>query len=422
MGKKAAIVACATAAAAAAGAAAVVRCSSRRKRGATGEGWSETDGKWERAAEMVKELEEKCGTPVWKLRQVADAMVVEMHAGLAYDGGSKLKMLISYVDSLPTGDEKGLYYALDLGGTDFCVLHVHLSRKEKGIVKREFEEVSTPPHLMTGSSNELFDFIAMALTKFVATEGEDSHLYPGRQRELGFTFSFPVRQSSIASGTLVKWTKGFSIEDAVREDVVSELSKAMERVGLDMHVAALWNNAAYVERMHAIPKWHGPLPKSGETISNFQSSHLPLTEYDQTLDDESLNPGEQLISGMYLGEIVRVVLLRMAEESALFGWRTMKVVVELCEIVTTRGARLAAAGIFGILKKPGRDTLRDGEKQRSVIALDGGLFERYTKFRNCVEATFRELLGSEVAENTVIVLLNDGSGIGAALLAASHSQ
>jgi hexokinase len=49
----------------------------------------------------------------------------------------------------------------------------------------------------------------------VATEGGEFQMFEGRQRELGFTFSFPVRQSSIASGTLIKWTKGFSIEDAV---------------------------------------------------------------------------------------------------------------------------------------------------------------------------------------------------------------
>lgn len=101
-------------------------------------------------------------------------------------------------------------------------------------------------------------------------------------------------------------------------------------------------NAAYVERAHAIPKWHGLLPKSGEMVSavvdyeicylffchnnftiqrwvhefinvtipgtpilmqvinmewgNFRSSHLPLTEYDQALDAESLNPGEQVKS------------------------------------------------------------------------------------------------------------------------------
>lgn len=91
---------------------------------------------------------------------------------------------------------------------------------------------------------------------------------------------------------------------------------------------------------------------------NFKSSHLPLTEYDNSMDAESLNPGEQvgvtrlcyficiyhtvqtfcrtsllvmrvyllymqifekLISGMYLGEILRRVLLRLAEEASFFG-------------------------------------------------------------------------------------------------------
>lgn len=56
-----------------------------------------------RAAAILKEFQEKCGTPESKLKQVADAMTVEMHAGLASEGGSKLKMLISYVDNLPTG-------------------------------------------------------------------------------------------------------------------------------------------------------------------------------------------------------------------------------------------------------------------------------------------------------------------------------
>lgn len=461
-----------------------------------------SSGKYAKTAAILEELAENSETPAAKLRQVADAMSVEMHAGLASEGGSKLKMLISFVDNLPTGDEKGLFYALDLGGTNFRVLRVQLGGKEKRVIKQEFDEVSIPPNLMVGTSDALFDFIASALAKFVATEGEDFHLSPGRQRELGFTFSFPVKQLSIASGTLITWTKGFSIEDAVGEDIVAELSKAIERVGLDMRVAALVNdtigtlaggrynnpdaiaavilgtgtNAAYVERAQAIPKWHGLLPKSGEMVinmewGNFRSSHLPLTEYDHALDVESLNPGEQIfekiISGMYLGEIVRRVLCRMAEEAAFFGdivppklktpfilrtpvmsamhhdsssdlkvvgtklkdileitntsLKQRKVVVEVCDIVASRGARLSAAGIMGILKKLGRDVVKDGEKPISVISLDGGLFEHYAKFRNTMESTLKELLG-EAGDSIVIEHSNDGSGIGAALLAASHSQ
>lgn len=62
-----------------------------------------SSGKWDRAVRIVKEFEEQCGTPIEKLRQIADAMEVDMHAGLASEGGSKLKMLISYVHNLPTG-------------------------------------------------------------------------------------------------------------------------------------------------------------------------------------------------------------------------------------------------------------------------------------------------------------------------------
>uniref|UniRef100_A0ACD5U149 Uncharacterized protein n=1 Tax=Avena sativa TaxID=4498 RepID=A0ACD5U149_AVESA len=254
--------------------------------------------RWGRAAAVLRDLEERCAAPPARLRQVADAVAVEMHAGLASEGGSKLGMIISYVDSLPSGQEKGLFYALDLGGTNFRVLRVQLGGKEGRVVKQECEEISIPTHLMTGSSHELFDFIAAALAKFVASEGEDFHLPEGRQRELGFTFSFPVKQSSIASGTLIKWTKGFSIDGTVGEDVVAELSRALDCQGLDMKVTALVNdtigtlaggryddndvvaavilgtgtNAAYVERANAIPKWHGLLPKSGDMVSVIASS------------------------------------------------------------------------------------------------------------------------------------------------------
>lgn len=62
---------------------------------------------------------------------------------------------------------------------------------------------------------ELFDFIASGLAKFVEGEGNRFHLPPGRKREIGFTFSFPVNQTSIDSGILIKWTKGFAVSGTV---------------------------------------------------------------------------------------------------------------------------------------------------------------------------------------------------------------
>uniref|UniRef100_A0A0E0MSH1 Phosphotransferase n=1 Tax=Oryza rufipogon TaxID=4529 RepID=A0A0E0MSH1_ORYRU len=449
------------------------------------------------AEKVVAELRERCATPASLLRDVAAAMAGEMGAGLEKEGGSRVKMLLSYVDKLPTGREEGLFYGLDLGGTNFRVLKVHLGGSKKHVVNSESREVSIPPHLMSGTSSELFGFIAGELGKFVAEEEEGTDMPNGKKKELGFTFSFPVRQRSVASGTLVKWTKAFSIDDAVGEDVVAELQTAMVKQGLDMHVAALINdavgtlagaryydedvvagvifgtgtNAAYVEKANAIPKWEGELPNSGDMVinmewGNFYSSHLPIYE--------------KLTSGMYLGEIVRRVLLKLSLQSGIFGsidnsklktrfhlrfkadpkisvnvanrtphisamhhdetpdlkivaeklhqileithtsLETRKMVVEICDIVARRAARLAAAGVAGILMKLGRNGGIDN--QRSVIAIDGGLFEHYTKFRECLESTLGELLGEEASKSVAVKHANDGSGIGAALIAASQSR
>ncbi|XP_058107167.1 hexokinase-3-like isoform X2 [Magnolia sinica] len=309
--------------------------------------------KWNRVVDVLREFEDGCSTSIGRLRQVVDAMAVEMHAGLASEGGSKLKMLLTFVDKLPNGNEKGIFYALDLGGTNFRVLRVQLGGQSSTILGHQVEHQPIPQHLMTSTSEELFDFIASKLEQFVEGEGNGFELTQDK-RELGFTFSFPVRQTSVSSGNLIKWTKGFAIEDMIGVDVAECLQQAMTRRGLDMRVAALVNdtvgtlalghyhdedtvaaviigtgtNACYLERTDAIIKCQGLLTNSGEMAvnmewGNFWSSHLPRTPYDIDLDAESLNPNDQgfekMISGMYLGDIVRRVIFRMAQDSDLFG-------------------------------------------------------------------------------------------------------
>ncbi|CAN6485909.1 unnamed protein product [Victoria cruziana] len=467
--------------------------------------------KWNRALAVLREFQEECSTPVGRLRQVVDAMAVEMHAGLASEGGSKLKMLLTFVDKLPAGDEKGVCYALDLGGSNFRVLRVLLEGKQQRIADLQVEKQSIPPHLMTGTSEALFDYIASTLKNFVEKENKEHGLQPGR-RVLGFTFSFPMKQTRISSGVLVKWTKGFAIEDMYQKDIAECLRQAMARVGLEMHIAALVNdtvgtlavghyydedtvaaiiigtgtNACYVERADAITKCQGLLANAGSMVvniewGNFWSSHLPRTSYDKVLDEECPNPSEQgfekMISGMYLGEIVRRVILKMGQECNLFGdigskleepfilrtplmsamheddspdlrevarimkenlgisdvpLKVRRLIVRACDVVACRAARLAAAGIVGILKKIGRDGSGGvgvwskgdghGKMRRTVIAIEGGLYESYTRFREYLHAAVEELLGEEVAQHVTLRLTHDGAGIGAALLAAAYSS
>lgn len=112
-------------------------------------------------------------------------------------------------------NERGLYYAVDLGGTNFRVLRVQLGGLQERVIKQEYEEVAIPPELMLGTSQELFDFIAGELVSFVVREGDDFRQQEGQSREIGFTFSFPVKQTALSSGTLIHWTKGFKVNDAV---------------------------------------------------------------------------------------------------------------------------------------------------------------------------------------------------------------
>lgn len=104
--------------------------------------------------------------------------------------------------------------------------------------------------------------------------------------------------------------------------------------------------------------------------------------------------------------------------------------MNICDVVTYRAARLAAAGIVGILKKIGRDG-SGGRKtkgvsrcnmRRTVVAVEGGLYTNFTVFREFLNEAIVQILGDRVASHVVIKAMEDGSGIGAALLAASHSS
>ena len=100
-------------------------------------------------------------------------------------------------------------------------------------------------------------------------------------------------------------------------------------------------------------------------------------------------------------------------------------------MVTRRAARLVAAGILGILKKMGRDgtggitgvrSRTDVNIKRTVVAVEGGLYTNYTMFREYLHEALIEILGEDIAKHVILKVTEDGSGIGAALLAASHSS
>jgi hexokinase len=125
----------------------------------------------------------------------------------------------------PTGYETGTFLALDMGGTNLRVCEITLPEE-----KSEFDIIQSkyrmPEELKTGSSEDLWEYIADCLQEFV----EFHHDIEGMDTlPLGFTFSYPATQNYIDHSILQRWTKGFDIEGVEGHDVVPMLEAAIAR-------------------------------------------------------------------------------------------------------------------------------------------------------------------------------------------------
>ncbi|KAK7386333.1 hypothetical protein VNO78_26493 [Psophocarpus tetragonolobus] len=446
--------------------------------------------------QIIRKFARECATPVKKLWQVADDMVSQMKLSLASsDQNSTLKMVISNITSLPLGDEEGFYYGVNVQGTHMLMLCARLGGKNKPISALQREEIAIPDAVLATASEEITDYVAAEIAKFVSAHPEIEEGAPTKKKKLGFTLSYPVDEVMPFSVTTFQRK---SSNNPVRKGMVKDLNKALTNHGMKMHVSSLVDetigglaggryynrenvvaitlgmstNAAYVESAEEVANDLTQSPNSNELVismewGKFNSPHLPLTSFDASVDAESSNPGseifEKLISGMYLGEIVRQVLLKLARETAIFGSsvppklmtpyllrspdmaamhqdtsedrevvseklgeifgitsccrQAREVVAEVCDIVTERGARLAGAGIVGIIKKLGRI-----ENRKSVVTVEGGLYEHYRIFRNYLHSSVWEMLGKDLSDNVIIEHSHGGSGTGALFLAAAHTH
>ncbi|XP_077923029.1 hexokinase-3 isoform X3 [Halichoerus grypus] len=411
--------------------------------------------------------------------QMREAMV----KGLRGEASS-LRMLPTYVRATPDGTERGDFLALDLGGTNFRVL---LVRVTAGGVKITSQVYSIPEYVAQGSGQQLFDHIVDCIVDFQQKQG-----LSGQSLPLGFTFSFPCRQLGLDQGILLNWTKGFNASDCEGQDIVCLLREAIgRRQAVELNVVAIVNdtvgtmmscgyedprcevglivgtgtNACYMEELQNVAAVPGD---SGHMCINMEwgafgddgSLDLLRTCFDANVDQASINPGKQsfekMISGMYLGEIVRHILLHLTSLGVLFrGQQTQRLqtrdifktkflseiesdslalrqvrtiledlglsltsddtlmVLEVCQAVSQRAAQLCGAGVAAVVEKIREN--RGLEELTVSVGVDGTLYKLHPHFSGLVAATVREL-----APRCVVTFLQseDGSGKGAALVTA----
>ena len=228
-------------------------------------------------------------------------------------------------------------------------------------------------------------------------------------------------------------------------------------------------NGAYMEDVGMIHKLDTDLPDDTPMAINceygaFDNAHhiLPRTEYDIMIDEQSPKPGEQafekMSAGLYLGEIYRLVALELHERGILFtgadasklhepyildtgflsslendkspGMYQSKISFmhtlgfdltpeqlifsqRIAEYITIRGARLCTCGIAAICRKKG---IKSGH-----VAADGSVANKHPNFKRRWATALSEVLDwpdDRTEDPITITAAEDGSGIGAAVIAA----
>ena len=379
----------------------------------------------------------------------------------------------------PSGAESGRFVTLDLGGTNVRATVVEIADGALNVLKHDSFRLASS----SGSASDLFDPIARFLGQVLEDDGEYS---------LGFIFAFPMNQTGIRSGSLSKWTKELNFDSVEGNDVVALLEGAVAdaadtfTVLRRLTVGALANDTvgvlaagAYLDPRCDMGLIVGTgtnmavaMPaeltgRPGEMVINMECGNFDgvrsiQTPYDRRLDAESDTDGqliEKMVSGRYLGEIVRLTLSDLESRGEGFeGWldsssvfripyaftaehmsdiafddsedltatsmllRSLSVsdstlderrrLREICAAVAHRSARLVASTIAATATYVDPNLDND-----HIVAADGSVIRGYPGYQVEVQRGLQDILGPQ-ADRIRLIYLRDGSGLGAAVVAA----
>ncbi len=421
--------------------------------------------------------------PAAALDTIARDFLGQLTRGLVGEPSS-LKVLRTFTRQ-PTGRERGRVLVVDWGGSKGRAGLVELAGG--GAVHMVGEEVVTfSDDDKRGAADHVFDVIAAAVRRIV-----DAHAVDGGC-PLGFVYSYPARLERIDRAVALALTKSWSLTGLDGKDVAGLLNEALERHGLGRIVVnAVANDTVAVLMLQSYrarggdagagPADIGLILGTGTNqaadlgsagIRNLESGNFDgvgavETPYDVTVDRELAEPKpgaqrfEKMVSGHYLGEILRRVLVDLAEATPMFHWsdapafatpfgldtellsrfdadrstalssvaaglrrlgvestlEERRAVRRLARVVVRRSARLVAAALVGTLR-----FLDPGLAGRHGVAVDGSLWGGYPGFERQVRGALDELIGVERTKRLEITFVKDSTSAGAAVIAAVAAQ
>ncbi|KAI9032808.1 hypothetical protein CLU79DRAFT_728079 [Phycomyces nitens] len=454
----------------------------------------------------IERLQEEFRVSDETLSNVLHNFEDEIKAGLAAQAENAphqndLKMIPSYVTGYPTGNEKGTYLALEISGVDIYVCQVKL-KGEGGKLAINQYQYKIPDYLTAGDDIcILIDYVADCVADFQRRIGSGHHTVYSMAISVGFA----VRQTGLNRGTILALEHGFEFPNAVGCDAVELFHSRFQAKGLGVRIVAIANdavctllahayqhpstrigivhcagtNCAYYDKVSNMGKFLAQNPHEAsvprDMIINtewctFSLNTLPMTEYDRLLDRESNNRGihifEKMTTGMYLGEIVRQVLISFVDRRVLSfdvsdedcllripyhfdtsymyvceaddNWENLEdtrvvleemckvgetsladreIVKKVCEFIGHRAAALLGAATASIVKYIVEYGVGVGKEEGFAISISGDVYKDYPSFHPRVCETLKALIPDEVASRLSVGIVKHSRIVGAAIVA-----
>ncbi|KAK0122708.1 hypothetical protein ONS96_009743 [Cadophora gregata f. sp. sojae] len=426
-----------------------------------------------------------------------------------------LCMLPSYNHQLPSGNETGTFLALDVGGSTFRVALIELSGKKNEvgtqILKMASFKIGPPERNLKGVL--FFDWMAERIEQTLGGQQQSLEISEA-PLSMGLAWSFPIEQTSLRSGLLQGMGKGFlAAHGLLGQDLGDLIQSSCSKRGLNVQVDAIVNdssatllskayldsttrfglihgtgvNAAVHLPIHVFsPQKFGVRPSEwhdsakhvivNTELSMFGAGFLPTTKWDKLLTaahpKPDFQPLEHIVSGGYLGEIVRLVLIDGIQTAGLFGGvvplslkeaysletetisriesdqspgltkaqqlfisrhpttsppthADMQALRVISSAVTYRASGVIAAGVHGLWQlRNDAEAIRAAESSHTVVAYNGSVMENYPSFKeNCQDHLDGLVEASGAQKGTVeLIYAEESSLLGAAIAGAVASS
>lgn len=425
---------------------------------------------------------------------------------------SNISMLPSYQHTLPTGRERGDFLALDVGGSTFRIALIRLGGKRMdgdGMQVRRVRSFAIDEGIRRLDGEEFFDWMAVRIGDMLA---EYNHMTgtTNARLEMGLAWSFPVEQTSLRTGRLLAMGKGFhTAHDLEGKDLGELVMSSCRARGLNVELCAIVNDGAAAllsqayrdraTRMSLIlgtginagvflptsalgkekfgtrpDSWHEDAKHVvvNTEISMFGRRVLPTTRWDEELNAKhrlpDFQPLEYLVTGRYLGEIVRLIMLEATSDAGLFDGniperldepyafdtrilatfesdqttqmvdasaaflsahplrsppklRELEFIRDIGRLASRRAAAYLATALHALwVVRTSSEGFEPGEASQVTVACDGSMVEKYPEFRQLAQRYLDRLcVISGATEGAVTLEMAPESSIFGAAVSAS---